>query len=270
MLRYAKEVAIFFIIAIFIIGLFSHYAYAGEGCYTPVGNDCSYNNCRANGYYIACGHECCSYGQVCCNTGCYTGSCPPSCDYSPKCTLNGQTCGNCGVYSGCSTACDGGCTGCICSNDKKANGDACTSSSDCCSGICIKGKCLPAEPDTDQTSCEMINGTWLGAVTAGSNGPCCGDDGSETFESAGAGKGACYNGEYYQHNQATSDGKYLIFNGELNYCEQSAWETFHNSGCDSINRGFLSRFRVFLPSPGFSFALPWYSCDHIGNWYCSR
>ena len=269
MSKYRKLITLI-IMSLFIIGSFSMYVYAGEGCYTPVANNCYYNNCRANGYYIECGHECCAYGQTCCNTGCYSGGCPPSCDYSPACTLNGKSCGNCGTYSGCSTACNGGCTGCVCSNDKKADGDACTSSSECCSNICIKGKCLPAEPDTDQNSCEMINGVWLGTYTDGSNGPCCSDDGLETFESAGANRGACYKGEYYQHNQITSDGKYLVFNGELNYCENSVWALFQNSKCGNLARAFSSRFRVFTRSSGFPFSLVWYTCDHIGNWYCSR
>ena len=133
------------------------------------------------------------------------------------------------------------------------------------------------DTSSDWCGCKVGAGKYY-AATDGSNGNCCGDDGtSDVFESAGAGNPACYKGEIVSHNSVSSDGRYLAYNGELHYCVTGAWGDVDSSGCSTIQRSGsgsiisrIGRFKVFFSHSPYSFVDNWNSCDHIGNWYCHR
>ena len=80
--------------------------------------------------------------------------------------------------------------------------------------------------------------SWFSTISDGNNGNCCGDDGTnDMFEDTGEGNPACVEGEVVQSNSASSDKKYMVYNGEIYFCKGPLQESSGYSFIVDINSG---------------------------------
>lgn len=86
--------------------------------------------------------------------------------------------------------------------------------------------------------CVCKGGTWFSSYTDGINPQCCGDDGNDDmFENAGTENSACIKGEVVPHNTASSDGRYITYNGEIFYCKEAGGSGSGYSFIQDVNPG---------------------------------
>jgi len=111
--------------------------------------------------------------------------------------------------------------------------------------------------DTNSNWCTCKTGSssnWFSSYTDGNNPNCCGDDGSnDMFENAGTGNSACIKGSVIQHNTATSDKRYMTYNGEIFFCKEAGGSGSGYSFVQDVN-------------PGSEVGIC--KCDQAGNWNC--
>jgi hypothetical protein len=183
----------------------------------------SYGVLKGNGYWS--GYTC-YYGDISCADGTYG---------------NGA--------SG-STLCPAGYSQCCPNQGTRAEGV------DCYDGG-ISGTSY--DRDSSQARCEDGSSygctaqVWLG-FTDGNNGPCCGDDSTnDHFENAGLGNSACVEGSNVNHNSASSDLRYAVYNGELYFCKDVSGVGSGYTWVQDVNPGS---------------AVGACKCRSDGNWEC--
>ena len=68
--------------------------------------------------------------------------------------------------------------------------------------------------DSDSNWCSCKGGSWLADK-------CCGDDAGEDYTNSGTGNPACVNGNVVQHDNVSTDQRYLVYNGLIYYCVEA-------------------------------------------------
>jgi len=207
-------------------------------------------------------------GSGCCDITCSAGSgCGTSnnnnkCTSPPATTCLGDgrtrrvynspgTCSGCGA-NGASGSCsyssytDTDCGTNACVGTCGTGLDSCTYHTKGCSGAACYDNSYGA--DSSSSYCSGCSETWFTGVTAGQNGPCCGDDGTSStsndiFENAT--DSACVAGTEVTHDNKDSSGRYANYNGSLYFCGNTS-----------------------SPTSGYDFVLDLAPNDKIGSWQC--
>lgn len=213
------------------------------------------NGCTCTGNSDCYGNICDTSGTTCCiscnvqlqNTACGTGNgnceaacgAPAACDEQAagtvlaQCNGAGQTyyADKCGSGTSCTLAddtskCISSGTGCTASSSCNNNApNYCPSAGTWCSDGTYGTTCTAYDKDKSSTACTATGSgctayTWFSTYTANDTAiaPCCGDDGTDVFENAGAGNSACANGASVAHDGVDSSQRYHVFNGIIYYC----------------------------------------------------
>jgi len=86
--------------------------------------------------------------------------------------------------------------------------------------------------DNDQNDCSCKGGTWLSSATycgslGCSGGKCCGDDSGEDFEQTeGSGRSCCFNGDELSSDSTSgTDGSILCYDGQFYDCNNATSDT---------------------------------------------